>query len=554
MNGGRGHLHPSHAVGLAASHETPSLDYDAIIIGAGISGLYQLYRLRELGMRALVLEAGTGVGGTWYWNRYPGARFDSESYTYGYSFSQELLAEWNWSEHFAAQPETLRYLNHVADRFDLRRDIRFRTRVTAAHWQEETRSWEVVSEDGESFRSRFLITAIGPLSAPTMPRIEGVDSFEGQSFHTARWPHEPVSFDGKRVAVIGTGATGVQTIQEVAKTAGHLTVFQRTPNWCAPLHNSKIDAETMATIKAGYTEMFRRCQESFACFLHSPDPRGTFEVTAEEREAFFETLYASPGFGIWQGNFRDILIDPKANDAITEFVARKIRQRVKDQKVAETLIPKNHGFGTRRVPLETKYYEVYNQPNVRLVDLNETPIERITAKGVRTSDAEHEFHVIIYATGFDAITGSFDRIDFRGADGRRLKDAWAAGPRTYLGVMVEGFPNMMMLMGPHTALGNIPRSIEYNVEWVTGLVRFARERDLTRVAATAAGVASWTDHVRSVGEGLLSNQVSSWMTGVNSNVEGKQTRIIARYSGSAPAYRARCDEVAARGYRELALA
>jgi cation diffusion facilitator CzcD-associated flavoprotein CzcO len=346
----------------------------------------------------------------------------------------------------------------------------------------------------------------------------------------------------------------VQTIQEVAKTVGHLTVFQRTPNWCAPLHNSKIDAEEMAKIRAGYPEMFKRCQETFACFLHTPDPRGTFEVSPEEREAFFEKLYAEKGFGIWQGNFRDILTDPAANDAISEFVARKIRQRVKDQSVAEKLIPKNHGFGTRRVPLETKYYEVYNQPNVLLVDINETPIERITPKGIKTSDAEYEFDIIIYATGFDAITGSFDRIDIRGVDGLRLKDKWKHGPQTFLGVLVEGFPNMMMLMGPHTALGNIPRSIEYNVEWVTGVLRYARDKNLTRVAATVAGVASWTDHVKSLGVGLLSNEVNSWMTGINSNVEGKQTRIIARYSGSAPAYRARCDEVAAKGYQELALA
>jgi cation diffusion facilitator CzcD-associated flavoprotein CzcO len=537
-----------------ADGTAPDLDYDAIIIGAGMSGLYQLYRLRELGMRVRVLEAGTGVGGTWYWNRYPGARFDSESYSYSYSFSPELLQEWNWNEHFAPQPETLRYLNHVADTFDLRRDIQFRTRVNAAHYSDDTRSWQVTSEDGGQWRTRFLITAIGPLSAPTMPRIEGVDTFKGESFHTARWPHEPVSFEGKRVAVIGTGATGVQTIQEVAKTVGHLTVFQRTPNWCAPLHNSRIDAEAMAKIKADYPDIFRRCQETFACFLHTPDPRGTFEVTPEEREAFFEKRYAEPGFGIWQGNFRDILTDPKANDAISDFVARKIRHRVKDQSIAEKLIPKNHGFGTRRVPLETKYFEVYNQPNVVLVDLLETPIERITPTGLKTSAAEYEFDMIIYATGFDAITGSFDRIDIRGLEGQKLKDKWAHGPRTYLGVQVEDFPNMMMLMGPHTALGNIPRSIEYNVEWVTGLIRHMRAHNLTRVDARPEGVASWTDHVKALGVGLLSNEVNSWMTGINSNVEGKQTRIIARYSGSAPAYRARCNEVAADGYQELALA
>jgi cation diffusion facilitator CzcD-associated flavoprotein CzcO len=530
------------------------LDYDAIIIGAGISGMYQLYRLRELGLRVRVFEAGTGVGGTWYWNRYPGARFDSESYSYAYSFSQELLDEWEWSEHFAGQPETLRYLNHVADKFDLRRDIQFSSTVAAAHWQEDSRRWDVALQDGSRHSARFLITAIGPLSAPTLPRIEGVETFQGQSFHTARWPHEPVDFTGKRVAVIGTGATGVQTIQSIAGSVGHLTVFQRTPNWCAPLHNSKIDAETQKKIKAGYPEMFRRCQETFSCFLHTPDPRGTFEVSDEEREAFLEELYASPGFAIWQGNFRDMMTDRRANAVISDFVARKIRQRVTDPVVAERLIPKNHGFGTRRVPLETNYYEVYNQPNVKLVDIKEAPIARITPAGIETSDAAYEFDVIIYATGFDAITGSFDRIDLRGTDGLRLKDKWQGGPQTFLGVLVEGFPNMMMLVGPHQALGNIPRSIEYNVEWVTGLLRHATDHGLTRIEATAAGVASWTDHVKALGVGLLSNEVNSWMTGINTNVEGKQTRIIARYSGSAPAYRARCNEVAANGYRELALA
>ena len=539
---------------LQNTEAAPALDYDAIIIGAGMSGLYQLYRLRELGMRVRVFESGTGVGGTWYWNRYPGARFDSESYSYGYSFSQELLAEWDWSEHFAGQPETLRYLNHVADKFDLRRDIQFRSTVAAAIWQENTRSWNVTLQDGSHFNTRFLITAIGPLSAPTLPRIEGVETFKGQSFHTARWPHEPVDFAGKRVAVIGTGATGVQTIQTIAGSVGHLTVFQRTPNWCAPLHNGKIDAETQKAIKDGYPDMFRRCQETFACFIHTPDPRGTFEVTEEEREAFFEKLYAERGFGIWQGNFRDILIDRKANAIISDFVARKIRQRVKDPKMAEKLIPRNHGFGTRRLPLETFYYEVYNRDNVELVDIMDTPIERITPEGIRTSDREYQFDIIIYATGFDAITGSFDRIDFRGLDGARLKDRWKSGPQTWLGVMVDGFPNMTMLMGPHTALGNIPRSIEYNVDWVTGLIRYAREHGLSRVEATASGVASWTDHVRALGIGLLSNEVNSWMTGINSNVEGKQTRIVARYSGSAPAYRARCDEVAAKAYAELELA
>jgi cation diffusion facilitator CzcD-associated flavoprotein CzcO len=529
-------------------------DFDAVIIGAGVSGLYQLYKLRELGMRVRVFETGTGVGGTWYWNRYPGARLDSESWTYGYSFSQELLEEWDWKEHFTSQPENERYLNYVADKFDLRRDIQFKSRVVAARYCDETRSWEVALEDGSLYSSHFLVTAIGVLSAPTMPRIAGVDTFRGQSCHTHYWPKEPVSFAGKRIAVIGTGATGVQTIQEVAKTAGHLTVFQRTPQWCAPLHNDKIGEAEMRRIRANYPEILARCNETPGCFIHSPDPRATSEVTQEEREAFWEKLYAEPGFGIWQGNFRDILVDRKANALISDFIARKIRQRVRDPAVAEKLIPKNHGFGTRRVPLETRYYEVYNQPNVKLIDINETPIERITPKGIKTSDAEYEFDIIIYATGFDAITGSFDRIDIRGLDGRRLKDEWNAGPQTFLGILAEGFPNMLMVMGPHAGLGNFPRAAEYSVEWVTGLIRYARDHGLTRIEATPAGVADWTDHVKALGEGLLMNEIDSWMTGVNRNVEGKQTRKIMRYSGGHPAFREHCDAVAAGGYRKLALA
>jgi cation diffusion facilitator CzcD-associated flavoprotein CzcO len=528
-------------------------DFDAVIIGAGVSGLYQLYKLRELGMRVRVFETGTGVGGTWYWNRYPGARFDSESWTYGYSFSQDLLEEWDWEEHFAAQPETERYLNHVADKFDLRRDIQFKSRVSAAHYQEDTRSWEVALEDGRRYTTRFLITAIGVLSAPTMPRIAGVDTFQGQSCHTHYWPKEPVKFDGKRVAVIGTGATGVQTITEVAKTVGHLTVFQRTPQWSAPLHNAKITQEEMRRIRANYTEIFARCQQTYGCFIHATDPRSTFEVTPEEREAFWEKLYGEPGFGIWMGNFRDILVDREANALISDFIARKIRERVKDPAVAEKLIPKNHGFGTRRVPLESGYFEVYNQPNVKLVDITETPIERITPTGIKTSDAEYEFDIIIYATGFDAITGAFDRIDIRGVDRASLKEKWQDGPQTFLGIMVDDFPNMLMVMGPHAGLGNFPRAAEYSADWVTGLIRFARDRGLSRIEATAAGAAAWTDHVIASSDGLLFTEVDSWMTGINRNVEGKQVRRIMRYSGGHPKFRERC-EAAADGYRELSLA
>jgi cation diffusion facilitator CzcD-associated flavoprotein CzcO len=531
------------------------MDHDAIIVGAGMSGLYQLYRLRELGLRAKIFEAGTGVGGTWYWNRYPGARFDSESYSYGYSFSKELLGEWNWSEHFAPQPETLRYLNHGADRFDLRGDIQFNSHVSAATWHEGDCCWEIRLQDGTRHTGRFLITCIGALSAPTLPRIKGIDSFQGLSFHTANWPRQPVSFSGKRIAVIGTGATGVQTIQEVAKSAAHLTVFQRTPNWCAPLHNSTIGEDEQATIKQSYAEIFARCRQSFAGFLHSADPRRTFDVPAEEREAFWEKLYAERGFGIWVGNFSDMLTDAEANKAMSDFVARKIRERVRHPRVAEKLIPKNHGFGTRRVPLETKYYEVYNQPNVELIDLVETPIEHISPSGIRTTDRDFPLDMIIFATGFDALTGAFNQIEFEGVGGVTLRRKWVSeGAQTFLGMLNEGFPNMFMVLGPYCALGNIPRSIEYNVEWVTGLIRHMHDNGLARAMARPNSAAGWMQTVQETAKGLLANEVDSWFTGINTNVEGKQTRMIARYSGSAPDYRKRCEEEAARGYPDLAFA
>ncbi|MGH8676020.1 MAG: flavin-containing monooxygenase, partial [Burkholderiales bacterium] len=330
--------------------------HDVLIIGAGLSGMYQLHCLRQLGLAVRVFEAGDGVGGTWYWNRYPGARFDSESWTYGYSFSQELLDEWEWSEHFAAQPETLRYCNFVADKLDLRRDIAFNTRIVSAAYDEAANCWEVVTTDGRRARARFLITAIGPLSAPTMPLIPGVGDFRGEAFHTGQWPHHEVTFAGKRVAVIGTGATAVQAITEIAKTVGHLTVFQRSPNWCAPLHNGPIDAETQRRIKSTYPQIFARCRDSYGCFIHDADRRNALEVSAHVREALYEKLYRQPGFALWMGNFRDILIDRDANATITEFMRGKIRERVKDPALADALTPKNHGFGTRRVPMESGYY------------------------------------------------------------------------------------------------------------------------------------------------------------------------------------------------------
>ena len=534
--------------------------WEVIVIGAGLSGMYQLLKLREMGFRARVYEAGSGVGGTWYWNRYPGARFDSESWTYGFSFSPEVLKEWDWKEHFSGQPENLRYCEFLADKFDLRRDITFDARVKAAHWNDQASEWELTFEDGRRAAARFLVTAIGPLSSPTMPVIPGVEDYQGESWHTGLWPHEsktggPVSFEGKRVAVIGTGASGVQAITEIAKTVGHLTVFQRTPNWCTPLRNSPISPEEMADIRSRYDQIFAQCRDNWGCFIHTADPRHSTDVTEEEREAFFEKLYAMPGFAFWQGNFRDVLMDQAANDALTAFVVKKIRARVKDQRIADKLIPRNHGYGTRRVPLESGYFEVYNQPNVELVDLRETPIERITQKGIKTSDREREFDLIIYATGFDAITGAFDRIDFRGRDGAKLRDKWADGPHTYLGLNVAGFPNMLTLVGPHNAATfcNLPRCIEQNVEFVSELLGWMREHGKTRIEATQEAEETWTAHVHDTGSRLLLTKVDSWMTGVNKNVAGRQKRTFMAYAGGAPKYRQKCEEIAANGYEGFAL-
>jgi cation diffusion facilitator CzcD-associated flavoprotein CzcO len=529
--------------------------FDAIIIGAGISGMYQLYRLRKLGLKVKVYEAGDGVGGTWYWNRYPGARFDSESYSYGYSFSEELLQEWEWQEHFSAQPETLNYLNYVAEKFDLLKDIEFRTRITSATYDEESNCWQVSTDDHVLSHARFLVTAVGPISVPTMPNIEGLDDFKGPSHHTGEWPHEPVDFTGKRVGVIGTGATAVQLIPEVAKTAAHLTVFQRRPNYCAPLHNAPIDKETQKKIKQSYPEIFQKCSESHGNFLHKADSRCALTVTVEERESFYEKLYSEPGFGIWMGNFRDVLVDEEANDTLSEFIIRKIRERVNDPGVAEKLIPRDHGFGTRRVPLETNYYEVYNQDNVLLVNIRDTPIEKITTSGIRTSDTEHELDIIIYATGFDAITGAFDRIDIRGVNGQTLGDKWKEGPQTYLGLQSAGFPNLLTLVGPHNAATfcNIPRCIEQNVDWVTGLIQYMLNNSYDRVVPTEEAEETWTTHVHETAEGMLFAKVDSWFMGVNKNLPHKLKRKFLLYAGGAPAYKEKCDNVAANDYEGFSL-
>jgi len=528
------------------------LDYDVVVIGAGISGLYQLFLLRESGFRVCILERGTGVGGTWYWNRYPGARFDSESYSYAYSFSDELLEEWNWSEHFASQPEILRYLQYVASKFDLQKDIKFGSDVESAVYLERHKSWKITLANGMVYTTRILVTAMGVLSEPTFPDIDGIDSFQGDSFHTARWPKNPISFEGKDVAVIGTGASGVQTIQEIAKQVRHLTVFQRRPNWCAPLNNGPIASAEMREIKKNYRNMFARCAESHGGFIWTIDPRGTFEVTPEERNNFWETLYKGRGMNIYQGNFKDVLVDSRANKAMSDFMGGKIRARVNDPTIAELLIPNDHGFGTRRVPLETGYYETYNRSNVDLVDLNKTPIMKITPDGILTTDREHKADQIIYATGFNAITGSFDRINIRGVGGRSLKVHWDRKLETFLAVQVVNFPNLLMVMGPQGLGGNHPRNIEYNVEWITSLLIYMRSGNLMEVEPKSEAVQFWSDHIMEKSGSSLSNNVDSWMTGINSNVTGKDTRLIgARYGGSVQSYRGLCDSVAAGSYKEM---
>jgi cation diffusion facilitator CzcD-associated flavoprotein CzcO len=532
--------------------QDPVATYDAIVIGAGISGMFMLYRLRELGMTARVFEAGTDIGGTWYWNRYPGARFDSESWTYGFSFSKELMQEWDWKEHFSPQPDTLEYLNYVADKFDLRRDMQFRSTVKSAHWDDAADQWTVTLESGQQARSRFLCTAVGILSAHTLPSIPGRDSFLGPAYHPARWPHTPVDFSGQRVGIIGTGATAIQAIPEIAKQAKQLTIFQRRPNWAAPLHNARISKEEMEQIKSRYDEIYAHCATTPMWFIHQADRRKTLEVPPEEREAFWEKLYSEPGFGIWLGNFRDIGVNEQANAAISAFIANKIRQRVKDPKVAEKLIPRDHGFGARRVPLESGYFEAYNRNNVTLIDtLEDQPIECITPNGIRTTKQEYQFDVLIYATGFDGVTGAFDRIDIRGTNGLRLKDAWAESPRTYLGMLAEGFPNMLMVLGPHTARGNIPQAIEHSVQFQTEMLRFMRDHNHTRVETRPEQVDNWTQTVIQAAEPLLSSKVDSWQTGVNRNVEGRTVRRVLGYNGNGVHFRRTTDEVAKGGYREF---
>ncbi|HMM76690.1 MAG TPA: NAD(P)/FAD-dependent oxidoreductase [Gammaproteobacteria bacterium] len=504
-----------------ASQAAPC-DYEVIVIGAGVSGIYQLKRLVDLGVQTTVLDANGDVGGTWYNNRYPGARFDSESYTYGYSFSKELLEEWHWRERFSPQPETLRYLNHVVDKFELRKHMQFGVRVEAMHFDEARNIWRLHLQDGRVLTAHVVVTGLGPLSQPTLPKIPGMADFKGLSFHTANWPHEPLDLSGKRVAIIGTGATAIQIIPEVAKQAARLTVFQRRANWAAPLNNGPITAAEMASIRARYDEIFAACARSPAAFEHIPDSRRFNDLTPEQRRAFWDKLYDEPGFGIWLANFVETFTDETANAELSAYIAERIRRRVKDPVLAEKLIPKDHGFGIQRLPLETNYFETYNRDNVELVDSKATPIERITATGLRTTEREFEFDVIVYATGFDAFTGAYDRIDIRGVGGKKLRDKWANGPVTYLGMLVSGFPNMVMLGGPQTAAANFPRGSEVAIDWIMPLLEHLWASGHTRFDAKPEAEQAWFDAVKASYQGVLMSKAQSWITGYNSNLEGHE--------------------------------
>jgi len=522
--------------------------FDTIIIGAGVTGLYQLYCLRQLGLSARIFEDGSEVGGTWYWNRYPGARFDSESYTYGYSFSEELLQEWDWKEHYSGQPENERYLNYVADKFDLRRDIEFNAHVSSAVYDEVKDLWQVQTQDGRQASGQFLVAAVGNLSAGYIPDFEGLNGFTGSWCHTSRWPKDGIDLANKRVGVVGTGATAIQLIPEIVDEVAHLTVFQRTANYTAPLRNSPISDEWQRDIKANYTDIFKKCSETPGAFIHEFDPRSAMDVPAEERLEQYERLWSEPGFKKWLANFQDIMIPGQANEDYAEFVRHKIRQRVTDPVVAEMLVPKDHPFGSKRIPCETGYYEVFNRNNVLLVDVRKAPIKRITPQGIQTKNADYELDVIIFATGYDAGTGSLTRIDIRGEGGQTIKDKYAEGPRNYMGLLSAGFPNLFIM--PGAGAGNFTRGCEPVVEWVSNCISHMRQHGLKHISATSEAEDTWTKYVSEAGANLLRTKADSWFVGAN--IPGK-ARVLLGSPDSAPVAKAKRDQVAANGYEGFLL-
>ena len=524
---------------------------DAVVIGAGFSGLYALFKLRDtMGMNVQLFEMGDGVGGTWFWNRYPGARCDSESYYYCYSFSRELAQEWEWTGKYPEQPEIERYLNHVADRFGLRRDIQLSTRVTSAHFDDTTNHWEVRTSQGDCVTARYLITAVGCLSAVNLPDIPGRDSFKGESFHTARWPREDVDFTGKRVGLIGTGSTGIQATPHIAADAAHLTVFQRTPNFTIPARHTAFPPEAQDEIKKNYDAIFERTRQSRAGFPFFPIDRNTMDVSPEERQEILEGLWDEGGFKFLWGGFSDLLIDPDANEIASEFIREKIRGIVKNPEIAEILCPYGYPYGSKRPPIDTDYYETFNRDNVTLVDIKSNFIEEITPNGVRISDAFYECDALVYATGFDAMTGSLLRMDIQGTGGLRLADAWADGPRTFLGLQTAGFPNMFTITGPGSpsVLSNMPVAIEHHVDWIADCIAHMHQQGATRVEATRQAQDAWVEHVAEVAQASLIGKGDSWYLGAN--IPGKP-RVIAPYTGGQPMYRERCEAVVRADYEGL---
>ncbi|KAI1362923.1 putative flavoprotein [Xylaria arbuscula] len=546
-------------------------EYDVIIGGAGFSGICALHHIRERfpSWRVKVLEASSGPGGTWYTNRYPGARVDTESLTYQFSWDKELLEEWHWKETFSAQPAVLSYIERVCEKHDLYKQMQFNTRIKSAHWLDDNNSWQIVDTKGFEYKARFFISCLGFLSRPVLPNIAGIENFKGQAFHTSAWPKDldhRKDLAGKRVGVIGTGATGIQTITTIARESNikSLTIFQRTANWSVPLRNKPISLDEMKQHAREYQETFAQCARTSSGFLYQADSRKSSDVTQEERLLLWDRLYSEQGFGKWLGVFKDTYTNREANRLYSDYIAEKIRARIEDPEVADSLIPKDHGFGTRRVPLESGYFEVYNQPNIYLADLKKAPIKAVTATGIDTqNEKSHELDVLIFATGFNAITGSFSEIDFRGRGERPLlgysdeekgkgSAIWVDHkPKTFLGLMAPDMPNMFMVLGPHQPFGNGTRSLENAVDVVCAILQHIFDHGYTYAAAKTEAVQAWGEHVVDCSQGLLANEIDSWMTGVNSNVKGKQERSVARYSGSVIGYRERCSDAAQSGWKDL---
>jgi cation diffusion facilitator CzcD-associated flavoprotein CzcO len=526
--------------------------FDALVIGAGFSGLYQLYSLRErLGLSVQVLEAGEGVGGTWYWNRYPGARCDSESHSYCYTFSKELLQEWEWTERYPGDAEIRRYLNHVADRFDLRRDIRFGCRVASARYDAPANRWRVTTEQGDEYSASFLITAVGCLSTANVPKIPGLETFAGRWYHTGQWPHEGVDFRGKRVGQIGTGSTGIQAAPVIAETAAHLTVFQRTANYSVPARNAPLTPEFRRQVKEDFDAIRTVMHATTNGHPFYIDRRCVFDVTDEERQRIYEAAWQKGGLQ-FRATFHDLLLDRKSNDTAADFIKNKIRQIVKDPATAAVLADIDHPYAAKRPPIDTNYFETFNRDNVTLVDVRRAPIEAITPAGIRTRAAEYPLDIIVFATGFDAMTGPLLRMDIRGRDGVRLADVWRAGPRNYLGLQVAGFPNLFTVTGPGSpsVLGNMPVAIEQHVDWITDCIAHMRAHGLNRVEADPEAMDGWMKEVeRAVNATLLPQAQHSWYLGAN--VPGKP-RVFMPYAGGMAHYRKICDQVAEKGYEGFA--